>query len=81
MPLHSDRRATLRWAKSGPPPFGWLLAAAAQDKLRLWRRGCSVQPRGSVAALARATSPRCTLLLATELHRAITAVQPNVIWL
>ena len=64
MLAYRDRRATLRWAKSGPP-----------------LRGCPVKSRGSVTALARATSPRCTLLLPTKLHRAITVMQPNVIWL
>ena len=61
---HSDRRATRRWAKSGPP-----------------LRGCPERPRGSVAKLARATSPRCAPRLATDPLRAITVEQPHVIWL
>jgi hypothetical protein len=61
---HSDRRATLRWAKSDPP-----------------QGGCPERPRGSVATLARATSPRRAPRLATKPLRAITVAQPNVIWL
>jgi hypothetical protein len=38
-------------------------------------------PSDSVASLARATSPRCATLLAEMLPKAITAMQPNVIWL
>ena len=45
------------------------------------RRGCPVKARGSVATLARATSPRCTLLLPANLHRAITVTQLGVSWL
>ncbi|MBQ0771290.1 MAG: hypothetical protein ACI9KA_001193 [Parasphingorhabdus sp.] len=55
MPKHCDRRATLRWAKLGPPPQG--------------RVG---KPAGGVAALAWATSPRCTPLLASGLPDAMT---------
>ena len=36
-----------------------------------------MKARGSVAALARATSPRCTLLLPANLHRAITVGLPS----
>lgn len=43
------------------------------------RRGCPVQPRGSVATLVRATSPAFGLLLPTGLHRAITVDQSYVI--
>ena len=77
MPKHCDRRATPQWAKIGPPPFGWLLAAAAQGKLQLRCRGFPMKARGSVATLARATSPRCTLLLPANLHRAITVGLPS----
>ncbi len=45
------------------------------------RSGCPERPRGSVATLARATSPRCAPRLATEPLRAITVAQPYVIWL
>ena len=69
--------ATRQWAKSGPPPFGWLLAAAAQGKLQLRCRGCPVKARRSVATLVRATSPRCTPLLPANLHRAITVGLPS----
>jgi hypothetical protein len=41
MPLHSDRRMTLRWAKSGPPlrgrnrkPAGFVAAFAQATSLR-----------------------------------------------
>ena len=45
------------------------------------RSGCPERLRGSVAALARATSPRCAPRLATDPLRAITTVQPQDIWL
>mgnify|MGYP006952612268 CR=1 FL=1 len=44
-------------------------------------RGCPERPRGSVATLARATSPRFAPRLATDPLRAITAVPPHGIWL
>ena len=61
---HSDRQATRRWAKIGPP-----------------LRGCPEWPRGSVATLARATSPSCAPRLATTPLRAIRVVLPTDIWL
>ncbi|CAH0495175.1 hypothetical protein NVSP9465_00180 [Novosphingobium sp. CECT 9465] len=44
-------------------------------------RGCSVRLAARVTSLARATSPRCTTLLGSEPHRAITVGQSYVIWL
>ena len=69
--------ATRQWAKSGPPPFGWLLAAAAQGKLQLRCRGCPAGAGGSVTAFVRATSPAFTPLLAIGPHRAITVGLPG----
>ena len=60
-------------------PDGTWLATLHWGKSGPPRRGWSVTRRGGVARLARATSPRCTLLLATTRHRPITVGQSYVL--
>jgi hypothetical protein len=64
MLMHRDRRSTQQSVKSGPPA------------LRVARR----KSLDIVAALARGTTPRFTLLLASDLLRAIMMCRCGRIW-
>ena len=55
MPKHSDRQATWRWAKIGPPPLG-VASGSLSD---------------GVTLLGRATSPPGAAFLAEKLPEAI----------
>ena len=60
---------------------GWLLAAAARDKLRLWRRGCPWWPSGRRrVSCPGPPSPACETLLAGGPPRAITVGIPGRDW-
>jgi hypothetical protein len=64
MLVHRDRRATKAGSKSGPP------ALAGRPPKRA----------GGVASLARATSPRRTLLLPSALRWTITLCKCGRFW-